>query len=658
MCRAGSITPFASLLALGLPALAQSPDDLERELMELLSTKVTVASKAAESLNAAPGIISVVSRMEIEGFAAQNLGEVLNRVVGMQVLSPDIFPKNSVVLRGQETTPYNNHVLVLLDGRPMRDPITGGLNGSYWNAFPLSVIEKIEIIRGPGSVLYGSCAYSGVVNIVTRTAAEDGLSGQVHLAGGSDGAFSHGEHVVFRQGDLRGIVGLSEFKNQGPTYAFTDYAGTPGSDQFFHRAQGAVAHLTYGGFSLNTYVGNYDPYTLEGGNEIWYANTKSQQTTTHVDLGYTRELNAKVSLGANLTYNRTVWWTGERYVTPAPVYPRQRTEGEALMAEVTARFKPMENLNVILGGGGEKSDYGGDLVVEGDQSSTFLFLQADYRIQALKLIGGMQYNKLEGVDGNLSPRLGLIYDLTEEWGAKVLYSSAFRKGYPNETGFKHPIFLGNQALEPELVDTLEAQVFFQTRTAQASFTYFKSEMKDIITRQLFPRPSPPPGLPPFFFQYLNGGSWDSQGFELEGRVSVAGGLLLTGSISHQSNETEAGAEDVSLHPNTLAKFGALYQTRGWTFSLFDVYNSKPKATTSVRPDSAVVNKAPEAVHLVSAKVVWRAYDDGQRAVKLSLEGHNLLGKDIRYPDYPNKAVNSLIPLSEGRTFYVGASVVF
>ena len=131
-----------------------------------------------------------------------------------------------------------------------------------------------------------------------------------------------------------------------------------------------------------------------------------------------------------------------------------------------------------------------------------------------------------------------------------------------------------------------------------------------------------------------------------------------GSISHQSNETEAGAEDVSLHPNTLAKFGALYQTRGWTFSLFDVYNSKPKATTSVHPDSAVVNKAPEAVHLVSAKVVWRAYDDGQRAVKLSLEGHNLLGKDIRYPDYPNKAVNSLIPLSEGRTFYVGASVVF
>lgn len=658
MHRFGSVTRIAGLLALGLPGLAQSPEDLEKELLELLNTKVTVASKAAESLNAAPGIITVISRLEIEGFAAQGLGDVLNRVVGMQFLSPDIFPKNSVVIRGQETTPYNNHVLVLLDGRPMRDPITGGLNGSYWNAFPLSVIEKIEIIRGPGSVLYGSCAYSGVVNIVTRTREAEGLSGQVNLGGGSDGAFGHSEHVVFRQGQLRGIAGLSEFKNQGPTYAFTDYAGTPGRDQFFHRAQGAMAHLAYGGFSLNTYVGNYDPYTLEGGNEIWYANTKSQQTTTHVDLGYTRELSARTTLSGNLTYNRTVWWTGERYVTAAPEYPRMRTEGEALMAEVTARFRPLDNLNLILGGGGEKSEYGGDLVVEGDQTSTFLYLQADYRIQALKLIGGVQYNKLEGVDGNLSPRLGLIYDFTSEWGAKVLYSSAFRKGYPNETGFKHPIFLGNQALEPELVDTLEAQVFYQARNAQASLTYFRSEMKDIITRQIFPRPSPPPGLPPFYFQYLNGGSWDFEGFELEGRVSVAGGLLLTGSLSHQTNETEAGVEDASLHPNTLAKFGALYQTRGWSFGLFDVYNSKPKATTTVRPDSQVVNKAPEAVHLVSAKVGWRAYDDGQRSVKLALEAHNLLDKDIRYPDYPNKAVNSLIPLSEGRTFYLSATLVF
>jgi len=651
------VAPALALMA-PAPLLAQSAEDLDKELMELMNTKVTVASKTAESLNAAPGIITVVSRLEIEGFAAQNLGQVLNRVVGMQLLSPDIFPNQSLVIRGQETTPYNNHVLVLLNGRPMRDPITGGLNGSFWNAFPIGVVDKLEIIRGPGSVLYGSCAYSGVVNIVTRQRAEEGAGGVVSLGGGSHGAFFHGEHMEFKSDELRGIVGLSEFKDQGPTYGFTDYNGTPGSDRFFTAAQGGMAHLDFRGFTFNAYRGNYDPYTLEGGNEIWYANTKSQQITTHLDAGYAVDLSQKVNLGANLTYNKTVWWIGERYLTAAPDYPRMLTQGDSLLLEVAARIKPFQNFNLVLGGGTEKANYGSGLVVDGDQTSTFFYVQADYRVSALKLIGGAQYNKIQDLDGNVSPRLGLIYDFTPEFGAKALYSTAFRKGYPNETGFNHPIFRGNSALQPELINTLEAQLFYQGKTAQGSLTYYQSRMKDIIVRQRYPLASPPPGLPPFYFQYLNGGTWDFSGFELEGRMSLSSSFLLTGSISHQTNETEAGLRDATLHPNLQVKLGGLYQGQGWSFGLFDTYWSEPKATTSVNPGSAQVNKAPEAEHQVSAKLSWRAFDSGKRVVKLALEGQNLLDRDIRYPDYPNKAVNSLIPLSSGITLFASATISF
>jgi len=507
-------------------------------------------------------------------------------------------------------------------------------------------------------VLYGSCAYSGVVNIVTRKRSEDGAGGQVSLGGGSNGAFGHGAQVEFKSGDLQGIAGLAEFKDQGPTYGFTDYNGTAGSDRFFQINQGAMAHLNYGGFTFNAYHGNYDPYTLEGGNEIWYANTKSQQITTHLDAGYTMDLNPKVNLGANLTYNKTDWWIGERYVTATPAYPRMLTKGNSLMAEVTARIRPFENFNLIVGGGTEKANFGDGLVVDGDQTSTFLYLQADYRMGALKVIGGAQYNKIQDLDGNISPRLGLIYDFTPEFGAKLLNSSAFRKGYPNETGFNHPIFRGNSTLQPELINTLEAQLFYQGRTAQASFTYYKSHMKDIITRQLYPLATPPPGLPPFYFQYINGGTWDFSGFELEGRLSLSSNLLLTGSASHQTSETEAGLKDATLHPNTQVKLGGLYQGQGWSIGLFDTYWSKPKATTLVRASSAQVNKEPEAVHQVSAKLSWRAFESGKRTVKLALEGQNLLDRDIRYPDYPNKAVNSLIPLSAGRTFYASATLHF
>jgi len=242
--KRGFVMP--ALVALGPAAWAQQPqDDTLNELMALLNTKVTVASKTAESMNAAPGIITVITRPEIEGFAGQNLGQVLNRVVGMALLSPDIFPGQSLVIRGQETTPYNNHVLVLLNGRPMRDPITGGLNGSFWNAFPLGMVEKIEIIRGPGSVLYGSCAYSGVVNVVTQRRATDGLGGALGIGTGNNYASSRSAQVDFRDGDLNGIVGVSQFRDQGPLESFIDYNGTAGSDRFFHRDLGVAAHLDY-----------------------------------------------------------------------------------------------------------------------------------------------------------------------------------------------------------------------------------------------------------------------------------------------------------------------------------------------------------------------------------------------------------------------------
>lgn len=327
-----------------------------------------------------------------------------------------------------------------------------------------------------------------------------------------------------------------------------------------------------------------------------------------------------------------------------------------------ARIKPMEGMNVLVGGGMEKADWTSDangLVVPGDQKSTFFYVQMDYRLKALKLIGGAQYNKLDKIDGNTSPRLGLIYDFTPEWGGKLLYSTAFRKGYPNETGFQHWIFRGNPDLKPELINTLEAQVFYQTKRAQASMTVFQSKMKDIIGRIQVPA-SNPAG---FQFKYINSGEWESKGVELEGRVSATPRLLVTGSAAYQTNEKLAMADqpaikDAALHPNLMIKVGALYTGSDWSVGLFDAYFGKPKETTLVNNKSKVVNKEAEAYHLISLKGTWKALQVGRFGLNLALEVDNLAGTDIRYPDYPNKVVNTLIPLSAGRTFLFTATMLF
>ena len=188
-------------------------------------------------------------------------------------------------------------------------------------------------------------------------------------------------------------------------------------------------------------------------------------------------------------------------------------------------------------------------------------------------------------------------------------------------------------------------------------TYYRSKLKDIIVRKAVDTTVPPDGIPEYL-KYFNGGSWTYSGFEAEGRISLTPRFLVTGSLSYQTNENEADIKDATLHPNLMVKAGALYTGNRWSLGVFDAYFGKPKATTLVNTGSAMVNKEPDAYHLVSGKFTWKALESGKGHVKLALEGNNLLNTDIRYPDYPNKSVNSLLPLSSGRTWAASITVVF
>ncbi|GLH72779.1 hypothetical protein GETHLI_12810 [Geothrix limicola] len=642
------------LLVLGLPGSAQEQDQqkLDQELLNLLNTPVSVASKKAESVAQAPGVVTVISKAELEGFAAKNLGEVMSRVVGAAFLSPDIFVGQSVVVRGQENTPYNNHILVLLNGRPLRDPVSGGLNGSIWNAFPLASLDHLEIIRGPGSVLYGSCAYSAVVNIATKTAKDSGLSGSVTVGGDTYGGLGQQDQVLIREGEFQGLVSFSQFGDKGPDFAFTDYNGVDNHHAFDRRTSGLVTNLAYRGLTLNAYRGSFQSYSLNGGSEAWDPANLQRQILTQADLGYTKELNDQITLGGNLTYNRTEWST-------EPVTNPVETTAGALLYEGTLQVRPFEGFNVVFGGGGERASWNGTgLLVLGNQTSNFLYTQMDYQIQAVKLIGGLQYNKLEGLAGKASPRLGVVADFTPELGGKVLYSTAFRKGYPLETGFNHPLFRGNLELKPELIATTEAQLFYQGKTGGATLTFYSSRTEDTIIRRVVPFSTPPPGLPPIYLKYFNGDAWKYHGVELEGKLSLSHGLLITGSASYQTNENPAGLKDAALHPNTMVKLGGIYQGETWSAGLFDAYSSAAHSTTLVNPGSAVVNRPAGATHWLTARLTWTTWLQEKNAVKITLDGDNLFGSGITYPDYPNKAVNTLIPLSSGRSFTLSAGFVF
>ncbi len=166
------------------PESAQKLSELT--LADLLNMQVITASKKAENSTDAPGIISTITAEEIKYLGANSILDILERATSIQPLGSTLFPSNLAVTRGDLRSLYDNHMLILINGRPDREGVLGGINSPVYTGFPVEMIERIEIIRGPGSVLYGSNAFAGVINIITRS-QETKSSLKVKAGGGEFG---------------------------------------------------------------------------------------------------------------------------------------------------------------------------------------------------------------------------------------------------------------------------------------------------------------------------------------------------------------------------------------------------------------------------------------------------------------------------------------
>ena len=150
-------------------------DEIDRKLKEAPlepEQYVVSGSKYAQSLREAPATMTVLDEEDIQAYGITTIDELLRVVPGWG--KKTITPARIMVgIRGLYTTDANS-VLVLVDGREVNSNLFGGV---LWSLFPVTFedIKRIEIIRGPGSVLYGANAFSGVINIVTKTPREEKL---------------------------------------------------------------------------------------------------------------------------------------------------------------------------------------------------------------------------------------------------------------------------------------------------------------------------------------------------------------------------------------------------------------------------------------------------------------------------------------------------
>ena len=239
----------APQLASQPPRQAAAQRDLSQiSLEDLMNIEVTSVSKKGQKMSQAAAAIFVITQEEIRRSGATNIPDLLRMVPGLEV--SQINANNWAISARGFNRQFENKLLVLIDGRAVYTPLIGGVNWDTQDV-PLEDIDRIEVIRGPGATLWGANAVNGVINVMTKKAAD--TQGVLITAGGGT------EGQVMATAQYGGTIGGSTNYRIYAKYlnhdSLPDLNGQSGQDAW---------HLLHGGFRADTSISTKDSLTVQG----------------------------------------------------------------------------------------------------------------------------------------------------------------------------------------------------------------------------------------------------------------------------------------------------------------------------------------------------------------------------------------------------------
>lgn len=565
--------------ALGAPVVDPFTEPDDADLYKLDEQIVTVAARYAQTVKDAPAIVTVLTDRQIRDRGFRTLSDALRSLPGVYVTSTKESRKIAW-FRGVISAD-DNKILLLIDGVPWYD-------GVYTHAWideylPLEHVRQIEIIKGPGSTIYGTNAFSGVVNVVTY-GAEDLSGGFVRVLGGTSarrGVSAVAGHPFELNGQEGGITAFARYyeaDGDGLDVSPRGRANVSGDDP--KRAITAGVKLTLGDFSLRWTGFDYRHtyYTqdqddaldvlLQNEDDFWLAYHDQLATVDYrVDIGRTLTVTPRVTWrshddpgqyaffgdpqttavtdDAGATTYATTWDT-----TLVETFK----ETQAVDASVDIDWRPSPAHVVIAGVGTDvlfveriADVYYQDLSHDGVEGRYYAdpatlwgfwaYAQETWTaLPFLELTAGARLD-VHGTYGAFpSPRAGVLLLPSDAVVVKVLYGRAFRaptarewlvKVSTDEDG-RNDFTAGNPNLVPESINTLETEVSVTpTRGLELRAAGFYSAITDEINKVTVTEPVR--GLGDDF--YDNTGGSDIFGVEAEVRASL-GRWDLDGAYSY------------------------------------------------------------------------------------------------------------------------------
>jgi outer membrane receptor protein involved in Fe transport len=364
------------------------------------------------------------------------------------------------------------------------------------------------------------------------------------------------------------------------------------------------------------------------------------------DLGYSLRATDKWEMTFNLTYTRST--------LDIPEYPNvNRDSNEALLEWtnfVTFSRKDRLTVGTLYSREAGVETYSGVtpslIVADGSRPAGAFYVQHEHKLtDDLKLIGGVQANKIGNIAWDAVPRAGILWNPAPHFTLKLLYGSAFRAPSLDETLLNHPGLKGNPNLVPEKVGTLDAQISYQSNRAQASVDYFHSRQARSIVQDGSTFPA----------HYYNLGSAATiQGVDAEGKCYIRSDWFFMAAFLYQANQGGLGKVGLTPIPSLGAKAGLSYLSEsGSSVSFFDAFQGR------VTGYEAALNPAPRAFHSVNAHarldLSKRWLRDGGLGFALFVNANDLTNRQLWLPAW-GSGTPQTIPVLQGRTIYFGIEV--
>ncbi|MCJ7586445.1 MAG: TonB-dependent receptor [Candidatus Aminicenantes bacterium] len=535
---------WAYLLA-AAPAPGQDEESLQ-ELQKLLKTRISTAAKYEQLAGDAPASVAIVGSEEIRRYGFRTLDEVLRIVPGFAAS----YDRNYAYLgvRGfGRPTDYNDRVLLLLNGNALNEGMYGSAAIGTDLGLDLGAVERIEIVRGPASALYGTGAMFCVINIVSKKGSDlNGfrMSAEVGSFGRTGMSAAFGKKLA----DGTDILLAAQFSDvKGRDLYFKEF-DDPETDGGWARGLdwdvnfGLNARLVRGGLTFQAMAasrGKGIP-TAPWDTVFDDPRAKTLDVRSVLELRYDLDLGAAWMVGLRSYYNHCLY---EGYYSYGYLN-RDETTAEKLGGEIQLRWDPSSEHRLFAGVEYQnhlRADYRNwdPQTVNFDGNFPYriwsLYLQDQIKIRSnLSLTLGLRRDEYSTAGSSTTPRLALVYHPWADGTFKLLYGEAFRAPNPYEVHYELPSegYKSNPGLRPEKIRSFEA--IWEQKLGRPLLG-FVNVYRYILSGLIDQAPDPADGL----LQFRNLGKVRAAGVELGLTSRWASGVWAQASYAFQSAEDAA-----------------------------------------------------------------------------------------------------------------------